>query len=108
MAKIPFPSLMSPLVGPLGQIIPPWNNYFQQFSLPPAKIQNIALGASPYSYTASSDGNLVISGGTVSNVNLTRGGLTINLPTSGIMPMTQGDVIQITYSVLPTVNFIPA
>jgi hypothetical protein len=69
----------------------------------------VALGASPASYTVSTYGNLVVNGGTVSAITITRpGGSAVTLGvTAGMFAVQAGDVITITYTVAPTVTFIP-
>lgn len=70
-------------------------------------IAAVALGLSPFSYTADTIGHLSVIGGTVSARTLTRGNVTINLGTAQLIPMAAGDVVTITYSVAPTISFIP-
>jgi hypothetical protein len=69
----------------------------------------VTPGASPYAYTATSAGTLVIAGGTVSAVTITRGAATaVTLPTAGPITVAVGDIVTITYSSLPTVTFLPS
>jgi hypothetical protein len=66
-------------------------------------------GASPYSYTATAPGRMVITGGTVSAVDLTRNGLTfisIASATGVTVQLDRGDVLRTTYTVAPTMTFI--
>lgn len=104
---LPVPNLQAALVDKLGKLIPPWNSWFQQFS------QNAPLsvpltGTSPLSYEARSQGNIIIIGGTISIINLNRGPQNYNLTGQKIVPVSIGDVITITYSVAPAVNFLGA
>lgn len=63
---------------------------------------------SPFSYTAPSYGTLNISGGTVSQVAIKRGGVSTNLGgTVGHFLASKGDTYVITYSAAPTLSFIP-
>jgi hypothetical protein len=66
--------------------------------------------ASPYVFTAPSNGLVVISGGTVSVVQYGRGASVVALGlTSGVVPVSQGDTITVTWAVTaPTVTFIPS
>jgi hypothetical protein len=60
-------------------------------------------GASPWTYTAPFDGSVVIAGGTVSAIALSRDGTTFyTLPTAGITPVSRLDQIKVTYTVVPT------
>lgn len=119
MNRLPVPSLSSALVkvtdgrGNIigkGYVIPPWNSWFQQFSQSAPSVATIAVGVSPFSYTANSNGNLIISGGTVSNISLIRGTTTIVIATSTaiprIVPISIGDTVRVTYTVLPTLQFL--
>jgi hypothetical protein len=99
--------MLSALVDKAGRIIPPWNSFFQQFTSPPANILSVIVGASPFSYVAKQPGMLIISGGTVSAVNFTRGNITISMGTSEAFPVEIADTISVTYSVLPTIKFVP-
>lgn len=68
------------------------------------------VGASPYAYTAPAIGDVVVQGGTVSAITRTRPGQSaVNIGvTAGIIPVQAGDVVTTTYSVAPTITFIPA
>jgi hypothetical protein len=80
---------------------------FVAFAGAGAPIVPVTVGASPFAYTVATGGALALSGGTVSAVTLTRGSTTVPVsPTS--IPARNGDVITITYTAAPTVNFIPA
>jgi hypothetical protein len=72
-------------------------------------IAAIAPGASPYTYTALAAGNVVVTGGTVSNVQLKRGATTIvvDTATNAVVPVSAGDQVITTYSVVPTMSFVP-
>jgi hypothetical protein len=92
-----------------GYATPSWFEFFARLTTQPPPIVGVALTGSPFTYTASTDGNLAVSGGTVSSITLSRAAMT-NVPTgvtSGIIPLSQGDSVTITYSVAPTINFIP-
>lgn len=112
MNTLPVPNLTAPLVNKLGKLIPPWNSWFQQFSQPAPAVVNVTVGASTFSYTANSNGSLIVSGGNVSDISLIRGTTTIQVATSTanpvIIPISIGDTVEITYSVLPTVQFLGA
>ena len=75
---------------------------------PGAAATTPTVGASPYAYTATVRGEAIISGGTVTAVTLTRGSTVITMPmTSGAYSMMAGDVLTVTYSAAPTMNFVP-
>jgi hypothetical protein len=70
--------------------------------------QAISVGASPFTYTAPSDGTVVISGGTVSAVGWSRDGTTFFvLPIAGAIPVSRADLVKITHTGAPTASFLP-
>ncbi len=74
-----------------------------------APVQSITPGASPYSYVAQSRGAVNVVGGTVSAIALKRNGVSTTLNgIAGVFPVSAGDVLVVTYSVVPTAfDFIP-
>lgn len=65
------------------------------------------VGSSPASITAPADGILYIVGGTVSQVQITRTGWTLTCgPNANPVPVRTGDVITITYTSAPAVQFL--
>lgn len=75
----------------------------------PAPIAAVVVGASPFSYTASIAGYVHVTGGTVSAIALIRAATTLATGlTAGFIPVGQGDVVRVTYTVKPTVNFVPS
>lgn len=102
------PSLAAPAVTDRGFFTPQWVRFFTDLIAPPKAFTSFALGLSPATVQPSMAGHLLISGGTVSAVNLRRGAATVTLPgTSGMYPVSDGDEVVITYTVVPTVQFIP-
>jgi hypothetical protein len=72
----------------------------------PAK--SITPGASPYVYTAAFDGTVAVTGGTVSAITITRQGTSVATGiTTGLIPLSRLDQLQVTYSVAPTMTFLP-
>lgn len=107
MSAAPFPGANVPAVtASTGFFSYPWLTFFQRLASQPSAISPVTVGASPFSYTAGASGFLNISGGTVSSTTLTRAGTTITADTP--VPVANNDVVTITYSVKPTVSFIPA
>jgi hypothetical protein len=69
----------------------------------------VTLGVSPYTYVAPGDGVLVVRGGTVSQIGYLRNTVSINIGVvAGPIPVLMADGIVITYTVAPTVTFIPS
>lgn len=115
---IPLPNINAPLarveisvngrkISGEAFLVPPWNNYLQQFAQNAPAVMGIELTGSPFSITPNALGTLIITGGTISNITLTRGNVYINLTGEKIIPIRLTDTVTITYSVLPTVQFLP-
>ena len=84
-----------------------WWRFFQILAGAPQQESNVVLGASPTAYTATSDSQILISGGTGVSLQLTRKN-TYNLPsTIGYFPVSDGDILTITYATPPTVTIFP-
>lgn len=64
--------------------------------------------ASPYSYSASRNCAVVVSGGTVSQISYAKGGgaLASSGTASGIFNMAAGDAIQITFTAAPAIKIL--
>lgn len=91
-----------------GNLTAPWREFFMRIASPPQGVKPHTLAASPYVLTAPTDGTVVVTGGTVSGATFTRGRDTVTLPAGSLThPVRQGDVVSITYSVAPSVTFIP-
>jgi hypothetical protein len=85
-----------------------WANLFG--GLPPGNETALTIGASPYTYTAGVKGSLIVSGGTVSAIAFSRNGSTFYSTgqAAGMFPLNARDSLRITYTVLPTVVFVPS
>ena len=92
-----------------GRTTSSWYRFFQGLyqGTPPSNETTIAIGGSPFAYTAPSGGFVVIRGGTVSAVQFTRSVTTLTGQTSGLFPVSQGDVLTVTYSGIPNMVFVP-
>ena len=68
----------------------------------------ISPGSSPWTYTAAYSGTLIVVGGTVSVISMSRQGTSIATgQTAGIFPLRRLDQLTITYSSVPAVTFLP-
>ncbi len=85
-----------------------WANLF--IGLSPGDEVAVTVGASPYAYTAGVKGNVIVSGGTVSAIAFSRDGVTFYTTgqTAGMFALNARDSLRITYTVLPTVTFVPS
>lgn len=72
-------------------------------------VKPITVTASPFTYTAPSNGIVIVSGGTLSALTFSRDGTTFIAVgfTSGIIPVRKKDLVRATYTVAPTMNFVP-
>lgn len=67
----------------------------------------VALGASPFDYKAPATGYVIVAGGTVSALAYGRDGTFTTIGVvAGIIPISRGDTLRITYTVVPTVSFL--
>lgn len=110
LQPVQVPSIQIPVIDPkTGLMNPAWQRMFIALTQLPVAIQELTAGASPYTYTASVNGYLVIKGGTVSSVTLTRGRTTIDVTgLSDMIGLGQNDQVEITYTVAPSVWFVPS
>jgi hypothetical protein len=74
----------------------------------PAAIEPITATGSPFAYTATAGGVVVVTGGTVTGIALTRGSAVAMGQTTGNFPVRNGDILTVTYSASPTMTFIPS
>lgn len=92
-----------------GQTNSVWYFFFQSLfkGVPPSNEVAITPGASPFPYTATQKGFMIVRGGTVSAIQFTRSATNLTGQTAGIFPLNQGDALTITYSALPTLVWVP-
>lgn len=105
---LPLPNVLQEFVNRAGIIKNPWIQYLQQFTIPPPNFIDVTLTGSPFEYVAREPGSLFVSGGTISLITLTRGTETLTVTGSILIPVGIADIVEVTYSVLPTVKFIPS
>lgn len=84
-----------------------WWRFFNAIAGVPGTESAVIVGLSPTSFRATQRGQLLVTGGTVSSITVTRKNTYTPGANSGYFPMSPGDVITITYSGLPTVTFFP-
>ena|ERR1700733_2346181 len=102
-----LPRLDARLVDNSGLALPPWTTFFQQFVQAPSAAVSLIVGTSPFNYSAKEPGQAAVIGGVVSAIALIRG--TINIDVTGVklIPMAIKDILKVTYSVLPVIQFLP-
>jgi hypothetical protein len=101
------PQSGQPIADPKGLVTQVWQRFFGALVGPAAPIVAVVVSASPTTFTASDSGSVVISGGTLTSVTLNRAGTTISFGTTRVVPVANGDLVTVAYSVAPTINFLP-
>jgi hypothetical protein len=88
-----------------------WYRFFQalQLGIPPQAEIAITVTASPFTYSATMAGFVIVHGGTVSQISFSRtsGTSYVTGQTSGTFPVSAGDSLIVTYSSAPTVTMVP-
>lgn len=102
-----LPNALAKFVDQAGRIVNPWIQYLQQFTQAPPKFVSILVDISPFSYIAKEPGFVIVTGGTVSAIILARGADTLDFTGQLQIPVSINDTVTTTYSVLPTITFIP-
>lgn len=108
MAGAIVPAQGQPIADSSGRVTTPWQVFFNALVGAPGAIVSVTPTASPFSYMASGTGSLRVTGGTVSSIVLTRSAATVSFGTTATVPVANGDTVTITYSVAPTVSFVPS
>jgi hypothetical protein len=102
------PDLVSPAVDEQRRFTRTWVQFFTSLGAVPKPVETITAGASPFAYTAPASGSVLLRGGTVTFTDLIRGPSPLPLGmTSGLIPVAAGDTLVVTYTVAPSMFFIP-
>jgi hypothetical protein len=85
------------------------NTSQQAFGSDPSPEITIPVSASPFTYTAPANGQVIVSGGVVSLIQYSKsnGAYYPTGQNGGVFQVLQFDRLQITYSVAPSVTFFP-
>lgn len=102
------PNSNQPIADPKGLVTQVWQRFFGALVGPSGAASAVTVSASPTSFTASERGSVVISAGTLTSVTLTRGGTAVSFGTTRSIPVSNGDLVTVSYSVAPTITFLPA
>lgn len=116
--RYPSPPYLSEIYPESTRIMNPgWRGWFtrlvNKLSNYTNAVTSVTPTGSPFGYQNISgfDEDVVVSGGTVSNVQLARQGVGVNIASSTAQPVTvhlsPGDILNVTYSVAPTIQVIP-
>ncbi len=106
---IPLPNLLASFVDQkTGRIKAPWNFYLQQFTQAPPNILPITLTPTVFNYISVEPGVVAITGGTITSIRLIRGNVAIVITGQRLIPVSINDLVEVDYSVLPIMQFIPS
>ena len=110
MINYTLPDRTAPLLDGDGNMNLYWYMFFK--GLVPGKSTpevSIIVGSSPFAYTSTDDGFVVVTGGTVSSITLTRSSTaqSVGTSTGRAIPIGKGDILTVTYSGLPTMLIYP-
>jgi hypothetical protein len=87
-----------------------WYRYWQSHDagLPPSAETVLAPKASPFTYTAPRQGYVIVNGGTVTAIAVSRSGTFYPTGlTAGSFQVSQNDQLRVTFSVIPSMVFLP-
>lgn len=88
-----------------------WYRFFQGLfkGTPPASETGITLTTSPMTFTTNQRGFVLVQGGSVSLVQISRGGISNHTTgaTQGAFPLSAGDSLVMTYTGNPVLTFFP-
>lgn len=70
---------------------------------------NVTVSASPFTYSPPVKGNVIVTGGTVSDISFSRDGTNIYTTgqSSGMFQINANDRLIVTYTGAPTMTFVP-
>jgi hypothetical protein len=85
-----------------------WAGLFK--GLAPGNVEPVVVGPSPFIYTALKRGSMIVNGGTVSLIEFSRDGVTFFDvgATAGMFALNASDQLRVTYTVPPTMTFVPS
>jgi len=102
------PSSFQPISGGGGIVTTVWQRFFNALVAPPSAVEAVQVSGSPVTYKAAQRGTLAVTGGTVTSISFSRARATIDIPGGApLIPMANDDEVIITYSVAPTISFVP-
>jgi hypothetical protein len=88
-----------------------WYRYFQAAELgePPSAEIPLTVTPSPFIYTAPKKGFMIVSGGTVTSIMISRTPPKYYATgeTAGVFPLAQNDLIKVTFTGTPVMTFFP-
>lgn len=75
----------------------------------PAAVMPLTVTASPFTYSPTVKGSVIVNGGTVSQIQFSRDGTNFYTTgqASGMFTLNAADRLVVTYTVPPTITFVP-
>lgn len=103
-----LPSLQAPVLDAGGRFSQAWVGFFTALTKPASAIVPVSVFGSPFTFDAPQNGTVVLTGGAGVGLHLIRGRVSISLdPSGGMIPLDQGDALSVSYSMAPTLFFVP-
>jgi hypothetical protein len=104
-----LPNSNVPIADPqTGMVDGAWQAFFQSLGGKPAAEKVVQPTGSPFTFQASTAGNLVVQG-SLTGLTLIRGRTPIPVPPAlAMIPLSQGDQAVLTYSSAPGLVFLPS
>jgi hypothetical protein len=88
-----------------------WYRWFQDIDLgvPPSSELPVTVGASPFIYSPTQKGAVIVNGGTVTSILISRSGTFYATGlTQGLFYLAANDRLQVVFSAAPSMVFLPA
>lgn len=110
-----FPTYQEPLQAGKQKDLPTTRGWYSYWAglfsgQPNGPAAPITVGTSPFTYVAPAGGSVIVNGGTTTQIKYSRDGnnFFVTGVIAGMLPVSQGDQLVITYSVgPPTMTFVP-
>lgn len=106
-----LPTNEQPVASKSGMTVRGWYSFWAGLftGQPTGPVAPLAVGPSPFTYTALQGGTVIVQGGTTTQIRFTRGDGNVYVvgTTAGMFPLSQGDSLLVTYAVPPTMVFVP-
>lgn len=99
-----LPQFNQKILDDKGNLNRAWYLFFKSLVVPFPE-SSITVSSSPFVYTSTDNGWVLMTGGTVASVSLTRVSAVSTGQTTGYFMMGAGDKLTVSYSVTPTMTF---